>query len=121
MWLWSLDCLPSMVERKASAKRSAWHDRAHRGSGRLAQALAHMTAVSWCLLTLFLMFAGHVDYLLLTYYLSARDPFGGEMLEGSFWLTLYGFLPVLCLSIIMWLQSYRPANSLYRCRNCDPS
>jgi hypothetical protein len=49
-------------------------------------------------------FAAYVVYLPLAYWLSPNDPYRGEMLEGWFWLSLYGFIPAILLAIFSWLQ-----------------
>jgi len=65
-----------------------------------------MKVVSWILFILCLPFAGYVVALPLAYYFSPLDPYRGEILEAWLGLTLFGFLPALSLSIVVWLQRH---------------
>ena len=59
---------------------------------------------TWLLFACCIPFAAYVVYLPLAYWLSPHDQYRGEMLEGWFWLSLYGFIPAALLAVFSWLQ-----------------
>jgi len=63
-----------------------------------------LKVLTWLSFACCIPFAAYVVYLPLAYSLSPHDPHRGEMLEGWFWLSLYGFIPAVSLSIFSWLQ-----------------